>query len=166
MTTIYYQRPSRLRVGFINPLLRFLIRRFGFGGRGADLLRILLVRGRKSGRLYEVPVRVAAQDGQRYILSMLGETQWARNLQAVTVAQLIVGKTVEPIRAHEIAGEEKAAFLTWYCQHPQFEPRARYALKVDTKHLTPAEVDRVARLYPVFRLEPVQSLEPKECAAT
>jgi hypothetical protein len=77
-----------------------------------------------------------------------------RNLRAVGEAELIVGETVERIRAYEISGEEKTAFLTWYCQHPQYAMRARYALKADTKHLTPMEVERLAQQYPVFRVAP------------
>jgi deazaflavin-dependent oxidoreductase (nitroreductase family) len=154
MTTFNNQRLVRLPYSFINPILGLLVRRFGVGARGnQDVLRILRVRGRKSGRLYDVPVRVAMLAGRRYILSMLGESQWVRNLRAVGVAQLIVGKTVEQVCAYEVQGEEKAAFLTWYCQHPQYAQRARFALKVDIKHVTPAEIDRLAHLYPVFRLE-------------
>jgi hypothetical protein len=140
----------------INPLLRFLVLQFGLGSRGnQDILRILRVRGRKSGRLYDVPVRIALLADRRYILSMLGESQWVRNLRVVGTAQLMVGNKVELIRADEILGQEKTAFLLWYMQHPQYAQRARYALKADTKHLTPDEVARLACLYPVFRLEPI-----------
>jgi hypothetical protein len=51
MTAAPYKRPSRFRIRLLNPLILFLIRRFSLGGRGADLLRILRVRGRSSGRL-------------------------------------------------------------------------------------------------------------------
>jgi deazaflavin-dependent oxidoreductase (nitroreductase family) len=150
----------------MNPLICFLVRRFGLGGRGVDLLRILRVRGRKSGRLYEVPVRVAMLDDQRYIISMLGETQWARNLRQAVTAQLIVGKTVEPIRTREIQDEEKTAFLLRYCQYQQFAQRARFTLKaafeVKVKHLASAEIDLLASVWSVFRLE----LEQNERATT
>lgn len=152
MTTAHYKRPSRFRTGVINPLIAVLVRRFGMGGGGADLLRILRVRGRKSGRLYEIPLRVAILDEQRYLVSMLGEAQWVRNLRTAGTAELVLGSAVEPIHTREIHGEQKRAFLRQYFQHAQFELRARYALKVDTKHLTPAEVDRAAGLYPVFRI--------------
>jgi len=138
----------------VNPIVHFLVLRFGLGTNGdQDFLRILRVRGRKSGRTYEIPVRIAIMDGQRYLMSMLGETQWVQNLRADGMAQLRAGKTVEPVHIDEISGEKKAVFLTWYCQHPQYTQRARYGLKADTEHLTPAEIERLARLYPVFRLE-------------
>ncbi|MEP7286423.1 MAG: nitroreductase/quinone reductase family protein [Chloroflexota bacterium] len=154
MTTVNYQRIALLYKGFTNPILRFLVLRFGVGSRGEqDVMRILRVQGRKSGRLYDVPVRLALLDGQHYILSMLGESQWVRNLRTNGIAELIVGKTIEPIRAYELYGEEKASFFQWYCKHPKYEMRARTVLSADTMHLTAAEVDRLAHLYPVFRLE-------------
>jgi len=125
----------------LNPILRFLVLRCGVGSRAnQDSLRILRVRGGKSGRLYDVPVRIAVLNDRRYSLSMLGESQWVHNLRAVGSAQLMVGKKVEPIRADEIQGEEKAAFLTWYFQ--QYAQRARYGLKADIKHITPGEIAR------------------------
>jgi deazaflavin-dependent oxidoreductase (nitroreductase family) len=138
----------------VNPILHFLILRFELGTNGdQDFLRILRIRGRKSGRSYEIPVRIAIMDGQRYLMSMLGETQWVHNLRAIHSAQLLAGRSVEQIHVDEIEGEEKATFLTWYCKHPQYEQRARYGLKADTEHLTPTEIARLARYYPVFRLE-------------
>jgi deazaflavin-dependent oxidoreductase (nitroreductase family) len=138
----------------VNPIVHLLAVQFGLGTRGEqDFLRILRVRGRKSGRIYEMPVRIAIMDGQRYLMSMLGETQWVHNLRATGTAQLLSGQTVEQVRVDEIKGEEQATFFTWYCKHPQYVQRARYGLKADTEHLTPMEIERLARLYPVFRLE-------------
>ncbi len=145
----------------VNPLFRLLVLRFGLGSRGEqDAMRILRVRGRKSGRLYDVPVRIAVFDGQRYILSMLGDSQWVRNLRAGGAAELAVGKQVELIHAHEIQGAEKIAFMRWYCAHPEYALRARYALRVNPENLTQAEFERLAGLYPVFRLEPVRKPAP------
>jgi hypothetical protein len=90
---------------------------------------------------------------------MLGETQWVYNLRATRSAQLLATRNIEHICVDEIEGEEKSAFLTWYCKHPQYEQRARYGLKADTEHLTQTEIDRVARLYPVFHLERKQTNE-------
>jgi deazaflavin-dependent oxidoreductase (nitroreductase family) len=81
--------------------------------------------GRKSGRLYEIPVRVAILDDHRWLMSMLGEAQWVRNLRTAGTAELVVGGTVEPVRARAIHGEQKGAFLRQYFQ--QSELRARYA---------------------------------------
>jgi deazaflavin-dependent oxidoreductase (nitroreductase family) len=154
VTDRYYRPPTWVRRRLVNPLFRFLVLRAGLGWRRRSVPGGLRVRGRRSGRLYEVPVRIATWNGRRYVLSMLGEAQWVRNLRAAGAAQLLLGRQVEPVAAREIRTEEKAAFLTWYCQHPAYRLRARTALGADTANLTAAEVDRLARRYPVFRLEP------------
>jgi deazaflavin-dependent oxidoreductase (nitroreductase family) len=158
MASIDYKRPSHLQSEFykiVNPVLRFMVMRFGYDSRKEqDALFILRVRGRKSGKLYDMPVRIAVFNGERYIVSMLGESQWVRNLRAVGTGELITGQNVEAIKAHEISGEEKTALLRWYCQ--LYASRVRYGFGVDPKRLTSVELDRLARLYPVFRLEPAQ----------
>ena len=157
MSEINYQRPSVLRTRIINPAIRFLVLRMGMGSSGEqDVMRILRVKGRKSGRVYDFPLRIASLEGRQYIVSMLGETQWVRNLRAADTAELIVGNQIAVIRSQEIQGEEKTAFLKWYCLHPDYEMRARFALKADTKHLTAAELERLAGLYPVFRIDVVE----------
>jgi deazaflavin-dependent oxidoreductase (nitroreductase family) len=115
---------------FINPVIRFLVRRgVGIGGSDMDLLRTLRVPGRSSGRIYEVPVRVAVIDGNRYVMTMGGETQWARNLRASGTAQLIYRNQTEDVTARELTGPEKVQFLTAVCQDPQFANRARATLQ-------------------------------------
>ena len=62
-----YRRPTRLRVRFWDPLARFMIRRgLTPGGETQDGsgMRVLEVRGRKTGRWYQRPVAVAAIDGR------------------------------------------------------------------------------------------------------
>ncbi len=157
MTTVKYRQPSHLVTTIykvVNPLFRFLALRFGYQSHSAqDALRILRVRGRKSGKLYDTPIRLATFEGERYIISLLGDSQWARNLRTVGTAQLITGRTEESIHAHEIQGEEKMAFLTWYCQQPIHATSVRYGLGANTQQLTVGEIERLASLYPVFRVE-------------
>ena len=73
------------------------------GGESADGsgMRVLEVRGRKTGRLYQRPLDVAAAARRHYIIAVRGESQWARNLRAGSTAQLQVGRRVEPVEAHE-----------------------------------------------------------------
>lgn len=115
---------------FINPVIRFLVRRgVGVGGSDSDLLRTLRITGRSSGRVYEVPVRVAVINGDRYVMTMGGETQWARNLRASGVAQLISRGRTEQVAARELTGPEKFEFLSAVCREPQFANRARATLQ-------------------------------------
>jgi deazaflavin-dependent oxidoreductase (nitroreductase family) len=116
-------------------------------------LRILELRGRKTRRLYQRPVAVGAVDGHRYIVSLWGDSQWARNLRApAPEAQLRIGARLEPIEAHELeGGDEKAVVMLAMCrQYPAF---ARRYYKVDPKSVTLEQAHEVAARYPVFRID-------------
>src|SRR5689334_4424396 len=70
-----------------NWLARVLIRvdgALGSLGVGARYgLVTLEVTGRTSGRTISLPVAIAVVDGQRYLVSMLGENvQWVKNVRA------------------------------------------------------------------------------------
>jgi deazaflavin-dependent oxidoreductase (nitroreductase family) len=150
-----YRRPTRLRVHLWDPLARFMIRRgVAPGGDSHDGsgMRVLEVRGRKTGRLYQRPVYVAAIGGHRYIVSLWGESQWARNLRASAGAKLRLGSRIEPVEAHELEeGEEKTAIMLDICrQYPFF---ARGYFKVDPKQVTLEQARELAARYPVFKIE-------------
>ena len=148
-----YRRPSRLRVHFWDPLARFMIRRgLAPGGDSQDGMRILEVRGRRTGRWYRRPVVVEAVDGHRYIVSLWGESQWAHNLRAGAEAQLRIGSRIEPIEGHELeGGEEKAGVVLGICR--QYPSVARTYFKLDPKRVTLEQARELATRYPVFRIE-------------
>ena len=150
-----YRRPSPMRVHFFDPLARFMI---GLGlAPGGDSqdgsgMRVLEVRGRKSGRWYQVPVVVAAVDGRRYIVSLWGESQWARNLRVNPAAKLRFGSRMEPIEGHELNDDqERAGVLLSICRkYPSIFQRY---FKVDPKQVTLEQARELATRYPVFRTE-------------
>jgi deazaflavin-dependent oxidoreductase (nitroreductase family) len=150
-----YRRPTLLRIHLWDPLARFMIRRGlapGGGSQGGSGLRVLEVRGRKTGRVYQRAVAVAAVGGHRYIVSLWGESQWARNLRASSGAKLRLGSRIEPVEARELeAGEEKAAIMLAISQDRFF---ARGYFKVDPKQVTLEQARELAARYPVFRIEP------------
>jgi hypothetical protein len=134
----------------LNPVVRRLALR-GLGTSGdQNVLRILRVHGRHSGRVHELPVRLAIRDGRRYVVSVVGDAEWVRNLRAAGTAGLRVGTDVEPVAAREILGEEKAAFIRWYCQLPDYRLSVRLGLGVEPGHLTTAAIERISREHPVF----------------
>ena len=92
-----YRRPAWVRVHLWDPLARFLIERGlapGGDSEEGSGMRVLEVRGRKTGRMHQRPVVVAAVGGHRYIVSLWGESQWARNLRANSAAKLRIGTRV------------------------------------------------------------------------
>jgi deazaflavin-dependent oxidoreductase (nitroreductase family) len=156
MNKLNYRRPSSVRVHFFDPLARFMIGRgLAPGGDSQDGggLRVLEVRGRKTGRWHQHPVAVPAVDGRRYIVSLWGESQWARNLRANAVAKLRFGSGVEPVEGYELENEEeKAEVLFAICRkYPSIFQRY---FKVDPRQATLAQARELATQYPVFRIEP------------
>jgi deazaflavin-dependent oxidoreductase (nitroreductase family) len=150
-----YRRPSRLRIHLWDPLARFMIQRgLSPGGTGEDGtgMRILEVRGRKTGQWYQRPVAVAAVEGRRYIVSLWGESQWARNLRADGEAHLRLGSRIDPVAAHELeGGAEKATIMLAICRDYPFFARGYF--KVDPKQVTLEQARELATRYPVFRIE-------------
>jgi deazaflavin-dependent oxidoreductase (nitroreductase family) len=154
VTELVYRRPTWIRRRLVNPLFRYLVLRGRLGQGEQNLMRVLRVRGRRSGRELDVPVRVAVRHGQRYIVSLLGQTEWARNLRAAGTAQLILGAAVETVTAHELSRVDKQAFLAWYCQVPAHRLSVRTGLNLDPANPAPDDLARAARQHPVFRLDP------------
>jgi deazaflavin-dependent oxidoreductase (nitroreductase family) len=155
----FYKRPTLLRRRVYDPLIRLLIERLGFQGildrGGSDTVQVLRVRGRRSGRWYHHPVGVCVYDGDRHVVGFYGQTEWARNLRAGSEATLQIRDRVDPIRAVELRGTEKAEFMRWLVGRYRFIARAW--LKVNSRHFTDDDLGRLMRDHPVFRVETRQA---------
>jgi deazaflavin-dependent oxidoreductase (nitroreductase family) len=112
-----YRKPAWFVTHLFNPLVAFLTRR-GLSVFGS---RVLAVRGRTSGQWRTTPVNPLDYQGQRYLVSPRGATQWVRNLRAGGEAELRVGSRVEPIRAEELPDAEKPEILRAYLKIWAFE---------------------------------------------
>src|SRR6185503_1030365 len=102
-------------------------------------MRLLEVRGRKSGNLYSLPVDLLQQDGKLYLVAPRGRTQWVRNLEAAGAVTLRRGGTSETYRPRALADEEKPAVVKAY---------------LDSFHR------EVQRFFPVAAGSPVDSFKP------
>jgi hypothetical protein len=154
-TTRFYKRPTVFRRRVYDPIMRVLIQRVGFTGildrRGRDTVQVLAVRGRRTGKLHRHPVGVSVHNGQRYLVGFYGQTEWALNLRAGSEAALCNHERTQPIRAIELAGAEKAEFMRFLVGRYRFFARAW--LKVSPRRMTDADLERLLRDHPVFRVE-------------
>src|SRR6266704_3647042 len=96
-----YQKPDAMTARVINPLI-IALTKLGLSVRGAH---VLAVRGRKTGKVQEVPVNPIEVDSARYLVAPRGETQWARNLRVAGVAELRVGQRREQIHVTELTND-------------------------------------------------------------
>ena len=113
----------------------------------------LEVIGRKSGRVTSLPVVIAIVDGQRYLVSMLGEdAQWVRNVRAASGKGALLSKGRKEICLEEVPADKRAPILKEYLKRA---PGARPHVPVD-KDASLAEFEKIAAAFPVFRIAPAQ----------
>ena len=147
----YYNRPSRFRSRVYDPTVRAVIMHTPWSGFSRrDSVRVLAVRGRRTGRLYLHPVGVCSYKDDRHLISFYGESQWARNLRAGMEAELRDRKHAEKIKAIELADAEKLEFLAFLLD--RYPMIIRVWWKINARRVTPAEMNMLAARYPVFRL--------------
>ncbi len=109
----------------------------------------LEVTGRMTGRTISLPVAVIVVEGERYLVSMLGEdVQWVKNVRAAGGRAALRSGRREPIILEETPTERRAPILRAYLQRA---PGARPHIPVD-QHAPLAEFERIAGAYPVFRI--------------
>lgn len=138
------QRQSRLARA-----LNWISAAIGFAGLAPDYLVTLQVAGRRSGRLSSFPLVMAVVDGQRYLVSMLGDgVPWVRNLRAANGRAVLRHGRREAVRLEEVPVEQRAPILKLYLQRA---PGARPHIPVD-KDAPLAEFERIAATFPVFRV--------------
>jgi F420H(2)-dependent quinone reductase len=126
-------------------------------GVAPNYLVTLEVRGRRSGRTASLPVVIAVVDGQRYLVSMLGDNvQWVRNVRASGGRAVLRSGTREAIQLEEVPAGQRAPILKAYLQQA---PGARPHVPV-SKDAALAEFQEVAAAFPVFRVASDRPLPP------
>ena len=106
-------RPARIFNASVGQLTKLGISVYGS--------RVLAVRGRKSGEWRTTPVNPLTIDGQRYLISPRGNTQWVRNMRVAGGGELRIGRRVEKFTATELPIEERPAVLRAYLKKWKFE---------------------------------------------
>jgi deazaflavin-dependent oxidoreductase (nitroreductase family) len=120
-------------------------------GIASNYLVTLEVSGRKSGRTFSLPMVMAVVDGQRYLVSMLGDNvQWVHNVRAAGGRAVLRSSGREGIQLEEIPTDQRAPILKAYLQRA---PGARPHMPVN-KDAALGEFEKVAAAFPVFRVRP------------
>jgi hypothetical protein len=116
------------------------------------VLLTLQVKDRSSGRLRQTVLIVATHQGQRYLVSMLGDgSEWVRNVRAAGGEPFIKRGRSRKVSLTEIPPEERAPILKAWCQ---VATSGRQHLPLS--HDAPLSAfEAIARDYPIFRIDPV-----------
>jgi deazaflavin-dependent oxidoreductase (nitroreductase family) len=146
MSETRYVEPGWFTRNIFNRSVRRLTR-LGISVAGSRELR---VRGRKSGEWRTTPVNLLSAEGDRYLVSPRGTTQWVRNIRSSGEGELRVGRRVEPFRVAELPDEAKVPVLREYLRKWGWEVGAFFE-GVD-KSATDDDLARIAPGFPVFRV--------------
>ena len=142
----HYRRPGWFDLKVLNPAVAALTRA-GISVWGS---RVLRVRGRKSGDWKSAPVNLLTHEGQRYLVSPRGQTQWVRNLRAAGRGELVLGKSAEPFLGLEISDAEKVPILRAYLKRWKLEAGQFFS---GVSAASPEEdLRRIAPDHPAFRV--------------
>ena len=141
-----FQKESSLDRFFNRSMGRLL--RLGFA---PAYMRLLEVRGRKSGKTFTTPVNVLEFQGKRWLVAARGETAWARNARAAGKVVLRRGSSTESLMVRELADADKPEVIKAFLD--------RFASQVqrffDVPAGSPADSFRAtATRTPVFELIP------------
>ena len=130
----------------LNPLVA-LATKLGLSVAGS---RVLEVRGRKSGEWRRTPVNPLDFEGERYLVSPRGHTQWVRNIRAGGGGRLVLGRRTEEFTASELGDEEKPPLLRAYLKKWKWEVGTFFGgVGPDSSD---EELLRIAPDHPVFRI--------------
>lgn len=141
----YYLKGSPMTVRF-NNVVGWLARH-GFSLAGSVELS---VRGRKSGQMQRIPVNPHTYEGEQYLISARGHSQWVRNMRVAGGGELRLGRKVHEIIAVELPDEEKLPVLRTYLEKWGWEVNQYF--KGVTAKSSDEEIIAAAPDHPVFRI--------------
>ena len=139
-----FRKPSTVEALF-NRAFGFLV---GLG-IGPDYMRLLQVRGRKTGRIYSSPVNLLEVGGKPILVAPRGRTQWVRNAEAAGEITLKRGRAQKKYRLRALPDGDKPEILKLYLEKYKSAVQRYFPVPAGS----PAEhFRRIAESYPVFEL--------------
>lgn len=112
----------------------------------------LEVVGRRSGKTISFPLAMTVMNGERYLVSMLGnEANWVQNIKAADGKALLRHGISEQVILKDVEVSQRATILKAYLK---IAPGARPHISV-SKDAPISEFEKIASQYPVFRLEKI-----------
>jgi deazaflavin-dependent oxidoreductase (nitroreductase family) len=142
-----FQEPGWFTENVFNRIVAGLTR-LGISVAGS---RVLEVQGRRSGEWRQTPVNPLEFEGNRYLVSPRGNTQWVRNMRVSGGGRLVHGRRVEEFAAVEVPEDELPALLRAYLAKWKWEVGAFFdGVGPDSSE---DELRRIAPDHPAFRIE-------------
>ena len=122
-------------------------------GLTPQILLTLQVINRRNGRLSATVLAVATYEGNRYLVSMLGDgSEWVQNVRAAAGNAFIKRGRSRPVTLTELPPNERAPILKAWCQVAT-SGRQHLPIPYDAPE---SAFEAIAADYPVFRINPAQ----------
>ena len=120
-------------------------------GIAPNYLVTLDVVGRRSGRVFSLPLVMVVVKNERYLVSMLGDNvDWVRNVRAAGGNVALRHGNREEVHLEEIPADRRAPVLKAYLKRA---PGARPHLPIH-KDAPLSAFEQVSSRFPVFRVVP------------
>lgn len=116
---------------------------------------------RRTGRLRRTPLVFAEYKGSRYLVSLLGEAEWVRNVRANHYCATIRRGWTKAVRLEEVAVAQRPPILKAYVGKRVFskfaerEPREFFGI---APNATLEDLFKIAHHYPVFRIIEIETV--------
>lgn len=122
-------------------------------GLAIGTMRLLTVRGRKSGRPQTTPVSPLNVGGHDYIVAGLGESDWVKNARAAGEGVLAKGRRRQNVRLVELSENERIPVVREFpAKVPHGVPMMlKFGVIADS---SPEAFEAAAPKMAVFRIEP------------
>ncbi len=140
----FYRRPTNVTQAFN----RFMSWLASLGLTPSDTIT-LEVKGRRSGMVRSNVVTWVKQDGERYLVSPRGESEWVRNVRAADGEAVVRHRGRQRVRLEEVPAEERAPIIKGYLAKTAMATRQHFG--VDPKAEI-EEFEAIAARHPVFRI--------------
>lgn len=115
-----------------------------------NYLVTLEVTGRQSGKLISFPLVMIVMNGERYLVSMLGEdVNWVRNIKAAGGKATLRHGQSENVLLEEVDDSQRAGILKAYLR---IAAGARPHFPID-KDAPVSEFEKIASGFPVFKVK-------------
>ncbi len=112
---------------------------------------LLSVRGRKSGKIYTIPVALVENSGTSFLVAAFGEVNWVRNLRAAGQAHLTRRRRTEAVGVVELEAREAAPILKQFLRESQRVSFIKPYFRVTTQSSL-VDFEQEALHHPVFRI--------------
>lgn len=145
---MFYRRPTRF-TQLMNRTMAWLA---AIGLTSSDTV-MLEVKGRRSGQRRSNVVTWVDVDGQRYLVSPRGETEWVRNVRAAGGQAVLRRRRRRTVRLEEVPAQGRPPVLQAYLRKTALATRQHFGLQPDAPQ---EEFQAVAARHPVFRLVEAQ----------